>query len=505
MNKKTKVGVICDMHLSGHPHSPQYAFLIRAIERMREDGTDIVICLGDITGYGSMDAWELYQSAMKEFTHYEVLGNSDIRDGSTAQVLISKVSDVDFYIGKRHVLGINTIHARIEDRDRERLRTVKSGDIVFMHHYMKSMEEESGHYLQGVAESEEITVLHGHGHRVFDYYINKSRVIGMRGLDPDKAIGGFPSVYYLEVTDEDIETRECFLTLPGKYMESIKSWFGLSCVDNLRDVTYAMEHDIKYVELRCNGSGWKPDGELLPVINAWREKTSGYLSVHMPNLRYADGSFTGIEQWKTALNYSLKIGADGYTMHPPRVRKCDMPEGGAVWKEFLSLYLLVVNSVPKTVRLGIENIHKHRSEAEDETRGFGYTPEEISAWIDAVNEAVGMQRVGHILDVGHARNNGGFAQKYPVSSWYVTMGHKTVAYHIHQVISSEDRLVNHNAIENWFGPTINYTSFFYSWNNDMINHAPVFLEVKGCWNYESSIKAFGDILNDGESEEEITC
>ena len=71
-----------------------------------------------------------------------------------------------------------------------------------------------------------------------------------------------------------------------------------------------------------------------------------------------------------------------------------------------------------------------------------------------------MERVGHVLDVGHARNNGYLASVYPVGRWYELMGERTVAYHIHQVVRSENGLKNHRPIENWFGPMISYVSFF---------------------------------------------
>ena len=100
------------------------------------------------------------------------------------------------------------------------------------------------------------------------------------------------------------------------------------------------------------------------------------------------------------------------------------------------------------------------------------------------------------LDVGHARNNGVFAQMYPISRWYEIMGKKTVAYHIHQVLAAERGMNNHNAIENWLGPIINYSSFFYSWEKKVINNMPTFLEVQGSVNYQKSIDAFDNLLND---------
>ena len=128
-------------------------------------------------------------------------------------------------------------------------------------------------------------------------------------------------------------------------------------------------------------------------------------------------------------------------------------------------------------------------------RGFGYTPLEVGAWIDTLNNALGeSDRVGHILDVGHARNNGYLSQIYPVSRWYEMMGSKTTGYHIHQVLAAERGMKNHNAIENWLGPIINYSSFFYSWRETVINHVPVFLEVQGSINFQKSVDAFEKLL-----------
>jgi hypothetical protein len=105
--------------------------------------------------------------------------------------------------------------------------------------------------------------------------------------------------------------------------------------------------------------------------------------------------------------------------------------------------------------------------------------------------------VGHILDVGHARNNGNIASTHPIGRWYEIMGKRTVAYHIHQVLPApKGGMKNHNAIETWLGPIINYSSFFYSWEKNVLNHKPVFLEVQGRENYQKSIDAFEKLLNE---------
>ena len=494
MTAKTRIGIICDMHLSDDKASPQYAFLQLAAEKMKQAGVETVICLGDITSYGEIDAWKLYCEALKKFNHYEVAGNSDVRDALTRTELLNAISEAEFSIGNRRVIGINTQDGEISEKDRERLKDVKTGDIVFMHHYIQSMKPESGEWLKELAERIPLIILHGHGHRYFDYYIGDTHVLGLRPLDPDKALGDFPCINYLDISDEDVSVTEVLFPLPKGYLEDVGRYFGLSCVDNEKDVTYAIEHSIKYVELRCNGSEWKPDMSLLPILEAWRKKTNGYLSIHMPNLYYKDGIISGKEQWMDAIDYAITVGAESLTIHPPRISIEYMQENSKAWCELLELYVCVAKRVSRETKIGIENLHKERSEQLDKHRRFGYIPEEVSMWIDAINEKLGEERVGHVLDVGHARNNGVFAKKYTSSKWYLMMGKKTISYHIHQVLRTPNGGKNHNAIENWFGPQINYTSFFYAWHHNILNHAPVFLEVKGSENYEKSIVAFQKIL-----------
>ena len=499
--QKNKIGVLCDMHLPADNNSPQYFFLKKALQQMKRDGVTTVFCLGDITGYGEIEAWNLYCEALKDFTHYEVLGNSDVRDTSTRYMMESLIPGVEFMVGTRHVIGINTPEGEISCTDRKRLEHTKDGDIIFLHHYVQSLKEESRAWLTKLAGKVALTIVHGHGHRSFDYYINHTHVLGFRGLDPDKAIGTFPSFHYLHVKEDKVTVQENFVILPKAFLQEVADYFGIACADNKRDLIYAAEHSIKYAEIRCKGEKgkeWDPELDLVPVVENWRKKTGGYLSVHMPNLKFQDGVINGKEKWLQALDYAILLGADSITMHPPRVPVCDMPKNGIVWQEFLEMYTAVAKRVPATMKLGVENMHKNSNEVLDETRGFGYRPEEILVWIDAINEVVGADRVGHVLDVGHARNNGAFAKKYPIGRWYSIMGNKTIAYHIHQVVPVTDGLKNHCGIENWFGPMINYTSFFYEWHHNVLNHVPVFLEVRGWEQFDKSMKAFRVLIESME-------
>jgi hypothetical protein len=225
------------------------------------------------------------------------------------------------------------------------------------------------------------------------------------------------------------------------------------------------------------------------------------MGIFTPNLGYKNGEITGKEQWYVATEYAIAVKADGLTMHPPRRVNLEyLKEDGELWNDFKEIYLYTVKKVDPKVAVGIENMHIEAGE-NTKQRSFGYTPPEVLAWINTLNSALSVpDRVGHILDVGHARNNGNLSQIYPVSRWYEMMGDKIVAYHIHQVLAAEKGMQNHNAIENWLGPIINYSSFFYSWEKNVINHKPVFLEVKGCVNYQKSIDAFDELLRNLEDK-----
>lgn len=494
-----RIAILCDMHLTSDKASAQYAFLLKAVEQMKRDGVDTLLCLGDMTAFGAVEALDLYLDAVKDLTHYDVIGNAEVRKAATAAYMIKSFRPIEFIFGGRTFWGLQTPYGRIEQADRERLAAAADGDVVFFHHGPDRLDADSTEWLQKLTAQKELLLLHGHRHRDEDRNIGRSRAVGFRGMDPDKAIGGFPCLHYIDMTEVSdiaaIQITEKTLGICTETLKDVRNYFGLSCVDNRRDVQYAAEHSVKYIELRCNGKDWVPDPELLPLLKEWRDKTNGYLSVHMPNLRFKAGRLTGTEQWELATEYALLVQADGLTIHPPRVKISDMPKDERVWQEMLGYYIEVAKRMPDHVRMGIENVHVSANDDLAEERPFGVVPEDVCAWIAAINGALGQpDRVGHVLDVGHARNNAIFASLYPVGTWQQMMGRKTVAYHIHQVLSTPAGMKNHNPIINWLAPSINYTSFFYNWERNYLNHVPVFLEVKGAENYAVSVESFETVV-----------
>lgn len=481
-----KFAVVCDTHMCPSPASPQRHYLDLFLEEIKREKPDFVLSLGDITSLGEKEAFFTYLDLFRDLKHYYVIGNSDVRTEATAEDMMALSPDVCFECEGVTFLGINTARDTISEGSREKIAALRDGDVLFMHHYIESLDEDSRAFLVEKMENTALTVLQGHKHDGIDRAWGRSRAIRLRAADPDKSIGGYPCITFFTLDESGLSYEEFLVKTPVAVLSDVEKYFGVSCVDNRADVTYALEKGIAAVELRCNGADWHADYDLVPILEQWKKKTNGYLSVHMPNLRYRDGKITGGEQWDEALKYAKDIGADGITMHPPRAPLGMMVEGSPLWNEYLSYYVRVVETLPDGVALGVENMHMEITEEYDETRGFGYLPPEVASWIDAINEAVGKTtRVGHLLDVGHARSNGLYSQSYPVGRWYEHMGKRTVAYHIHQIVGG-----NHHAIEAWLAPVINYSSFFYAWESGMLNHKPIFLEVKGWQNHQKSIEAF---------------
>ena len=52
--------IICDTHLQLNEKTPQFAYLKKAINKIKEDGITTVIHLGDIVSYGQIESFEKY-------------------------------------------------------------------------------------------------------------------------------------------------------------------------------------------------------------------------------------------------------------------------------------------------------------------------------------------------------------------------------------------------------------------------------------------------------------
>ena len=208
-----KIAVLCDLHLSDSKHSPQYHFLASAVDQLRKDGIQTVLTLGDISACGELEALQNYYALLEGFSLYTLLGNSDIRSSETKDQWMSAVSNFKFNFYEKTVLGINNPRGSINEDDRKEIEALHNGDILAMHHGIRALDTESQTFFRDLAQRKRLTILNAHHHRFIDEEMDNFRMITFRALDPDKAIGNFPSITYLDVMDGEISLEEKLITI----------------------------------------------------------------------------------------------------------------------------------------------------------------------------------------------------------------------------------------------------------------------------------------------------
>ena len=368
-----KIAIICDLHLPETKSASQYSALEWALKDIDTEKPALTVVAGDITASGDMAPMMHFTEGLKNFHHMLLLGNADMRNENCIEEMTKLVPHsrhivVDGY----EIIGLNTPEARIEDDGRFLLETCKDGAIVFAHHYPDALEQDSREYLKSLLERKKLTYIHGHKHIEMESTIGNSRVIGVRGLDPDKACG-VPCVSYFEFADGGFDKYEKCFEMPSDNLSDFWDYLGLSCFSPDVDIDYAIDRGIKNIEIRKYG-GPETFDEIVIKAKKWREHGGRYLSVHMPNLRLKEGKIEGIQQWNEAVMLCNALEADGVTVHVPRVSICDMEAGGPVWCEFLEIMTDKISQLPQKTKVGIENIHMPPRMQDVPERNFGSEP-----------------------------------------------------------------------------------------------------------------------------------
>lgn len=488
----TKIAVIGDIHLTYLKESVQYEALEFALESIKKSQADIVVCLGDATADGDINAAKYFLERMSEINLPKlfVLGNSDLRTEATKNDVRILETEKELVADGVRCIGINTSAGHISSADAELLNSSDNETLVFMHHpYWDGMTQGAAAIIKNFQENGNYKALvHGHMH----CFRKDNKVFSLQALDPDKAIGEPPCVTYLVIEDNTVNVE--FDYFPVSMPENIDEFLGLSCFNPAIDIPYAAKNNIKNIELRP-GAVYGDMAVLEQCIDEWRKSGGRYLSLHMPDFGYACGKMIGEKEWEDAVACAMRLGVDGITVHVPKVSVADMQCGA----EELLLNFLVsqFSKLPANSCIGIENMHMTASEKDDENRRFGYVPHECIGFMNKINTIYGYERVGLLLDVGHARNNAPYSERYPIGAWYVEVGKYVVAYHIHQVTKGDLGMENHMPIKSLYGPLISYCGFAHNWNSDKINQKPMFLEIRGGMEqYKKSVEFFKDKTND---------
>ncbi len=489
-----KIAVIADTHLSNVPNTAQKAAFDFALKRLQSDKPDIVLFLGDVTAAGTLEPADYVRTRLDEsgLCFRMIPGNSDERTPALCAAVAERLTVASLFYSDEHVVclldfqgdelspeGIARLKALVEAQETRRI-------IIGSHYPLSACMENP--YLQALIQAEKISLfIAGHKHRDQNHKIGKMSVHTVRGLDPDKAIGGPPTVTLFEFKDQEWKTEDIPFEegTVAKWSPSMRQEFidhlGFSCMSkSLEGLHYASLHDVRCVELRAPKVLSVPREELLSAVKFWRNSGGRYLSMHMPDLSYdtETAEITGIQTFRETVLLALALEVDHMVLHVPRVSVDQMQPTSEMWVNFAETFLeLCTEPMERGIVLGVENLHMRTNEACDGSRGFGYLPEECLEWIAYLRKRSDYAHIGIHLDIGHARNNPPFSKKLSVGQWYALLGKEVVGYHLHQVLSMNG-MKNHNPITDVYGPIISMSSFFWGWATRGLCRVPMFLEIR---------------------------
>lgn len=474
------IAFLSDLHLPYHADAVQYRFFRWALPKAAETA-DLLVIAGDFTAAADREAIDAFAAELKTYPLPTVIlcGNSEYRNTmENAQAALSLQSPAVTKTADWTVLSLCDGNAAIPEEVYDALAAADERTLVVGHHPLRSLRSPHRERMQAWRNSHAAVPLftaHLHQFRRPDPYTTE-----LPAADPDKAIGEEPS-FLLYDTDTG-ETRQMFYHTPVP--QDFSEWLGLSCRDPEIDLPYAIRNKIRYVELRADAVK-RERTSLLPLLEQWRRSGGKMLSLHAPEV-YPDPQKNGA--WTEFARFAAELQADRITLHVPKTSVASVREDPKILHRMASFVGKALRDLPDSLVIGVENMHMTEHENPDEKRRFGYIPEECRLWRDALSSASG-KSCGLHLDIGHARNNRPYSEKYCLGAWYAEIGREIVGYHLHQIDRRGDKWENHTPIDGWFGPLISYAGFLDAWSCGQLAKAPLFLEIRTPRGYEVTVNA----------------
>ena len=489
------IAILADIHLPDSRSSAQWAAFDWALAELRARKVDAVAVVGDVTASGSSAAATRARGCLDALSIplATTPGNSDLRcpKGSGAVVeALSTPALID--LPRLRVLTADTSRARVASGERDRLdaqaRCEGRAVVLVTHMAPTALDSGSEAWLHAWAARHRVSlIVAGHRHRDDVSATGATAIHQMRGLDPDKAIGGPPAIALLEL-DNDRWVRSGIAWPEGDASgwsnverAEFQSLLGVSCIgDAVGGLGQAAGLRVRCVELRADAADL-PRAALQEALTAWRAAGGDRLSWHMPGLGWealhGDGDALGA--WRATIDAALETQVDALTVHVPSVPVGMLKPGSHAWHGMADAFAQELRPATDSgAAIGIENMHMNAGEPAGDERGYGYLPEECLAWIEALRQRLPRAEVGMLLDIGHARNNAPFSEAYTLGEWYERVGGEAVGYHIHQVIETGNGYANHQPFEGVFGPLISLSSFLWAWRQRHLRRRPMTLEIR---------------------------
>lgn len=483
-----KICFMCDLHLPFDENALQYRVLDWAIADILKKTPDCIVFAGDVTCDGNLQVYSRFLDKISRIgiPFLYIPGNSDLRDCQSRLEIKNNASACRNEINGTVIFAVNDSDGSVSAEDFEKIQSADDNSIVFMHHPIDALEDVSRENMLDWKSKHCNTMLfYGHNHKSE----RDANSISLQAMDPDKSIGESPCITYCDTDSGELRKAYYFCPVPT----DLYGYFGISCYKIRDDIEFAIDNKLKNLELRPNCLD-ADEAELCELIAKWRSAGGENLSIHLPDIAYADGRVIPPEAFEGYISLAKKIRADRFTQHVPVVSVSIVRTDKHALERIASYLAEQFNTIEHPVVIGVENMHMTSKDKPDDSRRFGYIPEECIEFMKAIASKC-RHKVGINFDIGHARNNSPYSQKYQISTWFSMIGKYIVGYHIHQVTEDRGVFENHMPITHIYGRLISYGSLFASWLEGDINKAPVVFEMRPEGAYRTTLDTFDEYKN----------
>lgn len=484
------VAVLADLHLQDDDDTVKEPILDWMRSEIVARAPDAVAMIGDMTARGTLPA----ARRLRKFASglpgkfFFTPGNAELRTPASAAEVSKCLKTSD---GVDGVLLLDSSSGKLSPAARAALARLiaknSARNLLTLTHYPPmNMPVEDRELLTAAGRIGIIGLLVcGHLHRDRKLRWSGIRCELVRGLDPDKVIGGPPAIVFFSrrgdgswIRRDRVFTDADPVVWPSEERTALTDLLGISGMsDPLGALEFAIRERVPVFEWRYSCMDTKQTDEFRALLSRWRQSGGKCLSIHFPDIGWENGSVSGLEALRAATETALRIQADRITLHVPRLsvgRFADPATASAIM-DAAAQVLKPLSAAG--IAIGVENLHMRPGEKDDPDRGFGYTPDEVLSFADMLSErGVG---AGIHLDLGHARNNAPFNNVFPLSSWLARCGSRINGCHLHQVTSDGNgKMANHQALTEPFGRLVSLASLFMAWRYGQIPHVPLILEIR---------------------------
>lgn len=473
-----KIAVFADLH---HIYGSRIKGLSlhSALETAHGNGVGFVICAGDMLGNGTADEARdivaIFDKAKMPVAFTP--GNAELRTPAEAENAARLLKSAPL------PAGILLLDSSTGSGPAEMLDALPAGgNLLLVTHVPPTSWNGDSREAWLAARRRGAIALTVAGHLHKDMESDGLRLV--RGLDPDKALGGPPSFPVLEDGPDGWRiSQTCVLPGidPGEWSADFRRAFredlGFSTMyDPLGGLDFAIRNNVPNVEVR--DASWRPEDfrRLREKIGDWRKAGGRILSTHLPALHFENGECSGIGRLADACRAALDMGCDRGTLHVPEIKVGEYDANLELVRDAFAKALAPVAGT--AFKIGVENMHMAPRGETATDRSFGYTPGECQRQV-ALLRSIGGLDAGYHIDIGHARNNAPFDHPWPVSSWYQLLGAECNGMHIHQVTMKPDgAIANHKALTGCFDPLISLSSLILARREGLLPRVPMFLEIR---------------------------